>query len=225
MNTMARENELHVDSELAFFGKMSASISHDLKNCLAIINENAGLLEDLSLGAHRGIPLDPNHLQVLSEKVKKQVRRANSILTYMNRFAHSIDKSTQDVDLVDSIELMSALGERFAALQNVTLQAQLPDHAVKVFSAPYLLNHIIWLCLEAAIEAIGGNRTLLLTIDKTKDGAIVVFKPLKIVPGETVGLLNRQAEADGILKILGATVKAGATGEELILTIPYTMFS
>ena len=29
-----------------FFGKMSASISHEIKNALAIINENAGLLED-----------------------------------------------------------------------------------------------------------------------------------------------------------------------------------
>ena len=33
-------------SGLQFFGKVSASISHELKNVLAIINENAGLLED-----------------------------------------------------------------------------------------------------------------------------------------------------------------------------------
>ena len=35
------------DGGLFFFGKMSASISHELKNVLAIINENAGLAEDL----------------------------------------------------------------------------------------------------------------------------------------------------------------------------------
>ncbi len=206
---MTRENEFHLDAGLVFFGKMSASISHDIKNCLAIINENAGLLEDLCVGASQGMPLKPDHLQAVSEKIKKQVRRSNNIITHMNRFAHSIDKPTQNVDLVGSIDLMCALGERSAALQNVTLQAQLPDHAVKVFSAPYLLNHIIWLCLETAIRAIGDNRTLLLTIDKTKDGAIVVFKPLKIVPGETAGLLNRQVEADGILKILGCHSESG----------------
>lgn len=222
---MTRENEFHLDAGLVFFGKMSASISHDIKNCLAIINENAGLLEDLCVGASQGMPLKPDYLQAVSEKIKKQVRRSNNIINHMNRFAHSIDKPTQNVDLVGSIDLMCALAARSAALQEVTLQAQLPDHAVKVFSAPYLLNHIIWLCLEAAIRAIGDKRTLLLTIDKAKDGAIVCFKPLKIVPGETVELLNRQAEADGIPKILGATVKAGATGKELILTIPYEIGS
>ena len=39
---------------LQFFGRMSASISHEIKNVLAIINENAGLLEDFSLMADRG---------------------------------------------------------------------------------------------------------------------------------------------------------------------------
>lgn len=222
---MTHENELHIDEGLVFFGKISAAISHDLKNCLAVINENAGLLEDLSLGASQGIPLDPERLQVLSEKVKKQVRRANGILNYMNRLAHSIDRPAQDVDLVGSIDLMCALCARSAAHQNVTLQAQLPDHAVKVFTAPYLLNRIVWLCLETAIRTIGNSRILLLTIEKNKEGAMIGFKPTKIVPGETDGLLIRQAEADKLLKILGATVMVGATGEELILTIPYNLDS
>ena len=33
---------------LAFFGKVNASISHELKNVMAIIAETAGLLGDLS---------------------------------------------------------------------------------------------------------------------------------------------------------------------------------
>jgi len=218
---MTRENEIHLDAGLVFFGKMSASISHDIKNCLAIINENAGLLEDLCVGASQGIPLKPDHLQAVSAKIKKQVRRANNITTHMNHFAHSIDKPTQYVDLVGSIDLMCALGERSAALQNVTLQAQLPDHAVKVFTAPYLLNHIVWLCLEMALRAIGDSHTLLLTIDETKEVALIVFKPVKILPDAKGRLFHRQVEADTLLKELGASVTAGATGEELILTIPY----
>ena len=31
---------------LQFFGKMTASISHEIKNVMAIINESAGLLDD-----------------------------------------------------------------------------------------------------------------------------------------------------------------------------------
>jgi hypothetical protein len=41
--------ELLGETGLQFFGKMSASISHEIKNVMAIINENAGLLEDLTV--------------------------------------------------------------------------------------------------------------------------------------------------------------------------------
>ena len=44
------------ETSLQFFGRVSASISHELKNVLAIINENAGLLEDFTLMGDRGIP-------------------------------------------------------------------------------------------------------------------------------------------------------------------------
>ncbi len=59
---------------LQCFGSISASISHELKNALAIINENAGLLEDLSFMAEKGLPLDP----VEAEKFSCQHRQADS---------------------------------------------------------------------------------------------------------------------------------------------------
>jgi hypothetical protein len=40
---------------------MTASISHEIKNVMAIINESAGLLEDYSLMAEKGMPIDPDN--------------------------------------------------------------------------------------------------------------------------------------------------------------------
>jgi len=42
------------------FAKISAAISHEIKNTLSIINENAGLLEDYAQMAEQtgGLPLD-----------------------------------------------------------------------------------------------------------------------------------------------------------------------
>ena len=45
---------------LQFFGKVSASIAHEIKNVLAIINENAGLLEDLTFAARKERPSTRN---------------------------------------------------------------------------------------------------------------------------------------------------------------------
>ena len=61
------------DEGILFFGKVSASVSHEIKNVLAIINESAGLLEDFSLMAEQGIALDPVRLRTLSENIRKQV--------------------------------------------------------------------------------------------------------------------------------------------------------
>ena len=53
-------NESVIGEEgLRFFGTMTASISHELKNALSIINEGAGLLEDLAAMSARGMALDP----------------------------------------------------------------------------------------------------------------------------------------------------------------------
>lgn len=41
----------------AYFGKMAAAMSHELKNCLAIMNENNGLVQDFTHLARSGRPL------------------------------------------------------------------------------------------------------------------------------------------------------------------------
>ena len=47
------------DKGLRFFGKITASVTHEIKNALATINENAGLMTDYIEMAARGRPLEP----------------------------------------------------------------------------------------------------------------------------------------------------------------------
>ena len=51
------------ETGLQFFGEITASNSHEIKNILAIINENAGLLEDLALMYDRGAQIEPQRLK------------------------------------------------------------------------------------------------------------------------------------------------------------------
>ena len=71
---------------LQFFGKISASISHEIKNVLAIINENAGLLEDFTLMAEKGRPIDMERFKTVAGKIRGQVGRADGIVKNFNRF-------------------------------------------------------------------------------------------------------------------------------------------
>ena len=58
-------NRLLHEMELSFFGTISASVSHELNNVLSIINEYAGLLDDLVTADKKGIPFE-------NEKIKKE---------------------------------------------------------------------------------------------------------------------------------------------------------
>ncbi|MCJ7596564.1 MAG: sensor histidine kinase, partial [Desulfobacterales bacterium] len=76
------------EAGLQFFGKISASISHEIKNVMAIITESAGLMEDLTVLAEKGMPIDPQRLKTHAGKIMTQIRRADEIIKNMNRFSH-----------------------------------------------------------------------------------------------------------------------------------------
>ncbi len=67
---MAENENMLAQAGLRFFGKMSASATHEIKNTLAIINESAGLLEDLSLMAQKGQPMSIPRVNDISQTHK-----------------------------------------------------------------------------------------------------------------------------------------------------------
>jgi C4-dicarboxylate-specific signal transduction histidine kinase len=160
---------------LPFFAKISAAISHELKNVLAIINENAGLLEDLTLMADRGVPLDPARLKTMAEGVKKQIGRADTIIGNMNRFAHSADQTVAAVDLAQTIELVTAVTARFAVMQRIKIDLKLPDHPASLQTAPFFLMNLVWLCLEFAMSAAGDDKQIEVAAEAAQDGFRIRF--------------------------------------------------
>ena len=100
-----------------FFGEMAASVSHEIKNVLAIINENAGLLQDM-LGMHeKGMPLSPERLSRLAQSIARQVSRGDGIVKGMNRFAHSADDAKEKVDVGALVQFMTRLAGRLIGMQ------------------------------------------------------------------------------------------------------------
>ena len=172
---MGQEPDNTPQSGLQFFGKISASISHELKNVLAIINENAGLLEDLTLMADRGVPLDPARLNAMAAGVKKQIGRADTIIGNMNRFAHSAYQPVATVDLAQTVELAMAVTARFAAMQGIKINLKLPDNPVALQTTPFFLMNLIWQCLEFAMSAGGDQKQIEIAAEAAQDGVRIRF--------------------------------------------------
>ena len=207
------------EAAFKFFGKMIASISHEIKNVLAMINENAGLLEDYTLMAEKGKGIDPERLKTLAGKVKSQVQRADGIMKNLNRLAQTVDESSGCVDLNEALDLVTVLSSRFALVQGVTLDRKQPENPVKINTPPFLLQNILWLCLEFAMEVSGEGKKVGLVTEKTETGVRVKFTQLK-------GLTERPGErfpterAKALLQVLKACLAFDVEGGEIVLSLP-----
>ena len=202
-------------SGLQFFGKVSASVSHELKNVLAIINENAGLLEDLTFAARRGSPIDPDRLERTVQNFAKQIRRADEILKNMNRFAHSVDQFEAQVDLGDLAGLVAQLAGRKAAMGRILLETTPPSQPVVLTTNPFLVENPIWLTLECAIAATAAGGTIRLESEKTNDAVLLHVSGISDLAGSLPG--GMPAGHEDILAALGATMKPDIDGNRLTL--------
>jgi signal transduction histidine kinase len=200
---------------LLFFGKVSASISHEMKNVLAIINENAGLLEDLTFAARTGSPIDPERLNKMAGNFNKQIRRADTILKNMSSFAHSIDQFSAQVDLHELAKLVVNLAGRPAAMHKVVLETVQPPEPVHLITNPFLLENLVWLFLEYAVSVTGAGQTLTLTPEKTASG---VNLHIAAIDGLTEDFLDKIPAGYGeILAALGAGLVPDFANNQLTL--------
>ena len=206
------------EAGLQYFGKMSASISHELKNSLAIINEQAGLLEDFSLLAEKGRPIDPERMKGLAGKIIQQVRRADGIIKNMNRFAHSVDAPVKNVDLSEFLGFVVALSARLAALRGVTLVSVTQENPVEIATNPFILKNLLWLCLDFAMNWTGEEKNIRLTAEKAGSGARLRITQIRGLTKEaTDGFPTEQEKA--LLDILKAEIAAHAESGEIVITL------
>ena len=215
---MSAKPDIIAETGLQFFGRISASISHEIKNVLAIVNENAGLLEDLTLMADRGKPLDPARLKIMAAAVKKQVGRADVIIKNMNRFAHSIDQIITTVDLDQTIELVIALTDRFAAMRGVKVDLQLPSSPLTIPTAPFYLMNLLCLCLDFSMSASGDEKRVELVVEETENSVRIRFRRLAGLTEELLETFPSDREKN-LLDVLAANLTAEHGREEIALRL------
>lgn len=204
---------------LQFFGKMSATISHEINNALAIINENAGLLQDFTLMADKGMPLDPDRVNSLAGKVISQIRRAEGIVKNMNRFAHSVDEPVKRVDLGDFVEFVTILSGRFASMRGVSVEPKPAERPVMITTNPFLLENLIWICLDFAMDAAGEGNTIDIVTLETEHGAQIRFMKMKDLAKALPDKLPAEREK-ALLDVLRADLSIDSGVETIVINLP-----
>lgn len=156
------------------FAKISAAISHEIKNTLSIINENAGLLDDYAQMAEQtgGLPID--RVLTITSTIAKQVDRSNIIMKNLNRYAHSGDTSLAHANLKDTLFLIVALASRQAAMKEIIVTVDcLEDISIYTHLMP--LESLIYLTLLSLFEDCEGGNPLTVHGTEDKDNITVSF--------------------------------------------------
>lgn len=209
----------HPHSEgLRFFGAMTASISHEIKNRMAVINEQAGLLEDLVAMAARGRPMDPERLTRLADNLKTQVAMADDILRTMNRFAHSVDTLWREVDIADIPPLSAALSRRLASGRNLSVEVVPAEAPARAETAPFLLMNLIWACIEGLMAAGLENAAVAIETAPIGNGARMTLTA-PVPAGTWTDLIAAEPAAE-LVAALGVAAAVSADGQALTLELP-----
>jgi signal transduction histidine kinase len=167
---MSRTIDFSDNDDLAFFGKVNASISHELKNILAIISEAAGLLQDLTEIASKGQKIELEMLKTCSQDIVEEIQRGFATIKQMNKFSHSVDDPAKKVNLADVVDLMIALANFLSFASKVQFDPP-SEAAPMVLTCPIRLQNLIYRALVFAFESVGPEGQIGVAIQPQPDGS------------------------------------------------------
>jgi signal transduction histidine kinase len=190
------------DQGLAFFGRIAASVSHEIKNHLAVINEQSGLISDLlRMSENQGPPPASQRLYSLSLNIAEQIRKADLTVRTFGRFSHSVDQHSCPVDLCELVEIMAGVAGRLASAKGVSLGWSSASCPLDVITSPFLLEQLVFHCLEHVLAATEPGGELTLTVSAALDKAAIELRhsckglaPLTDSPG--LRLLKEELHAE-----------------------------
>lgn len=156
----------------AYFGRMGASISHDIKNCLAIMNENAGLMSDHLFMAQKGKPIDAERFSTIVQRIEKQIARADGIVKSLNAFSHSMDNPEQQIDLDEAVALALGLGARIIANKGIQINHTRAENTFYLSGSLFFSLFLIWSILENITENLASGAVLNISSKEEDDNQV-----------------------------------------------------
>jgi signal transduction histidine kinase len=160
---------------LDFFGRVTASATHEIKNSLAVLNEQSRLIQELlEAGGEGGGGAE--RLRELIGRVIARVEEADQTVRRLNAFAHSADLDRRAADAARSWEVIAPLFQRPAALAGCSLAAGPAPASAELACRPPVAQQAMWHCLEAAARAAEPGAEMSARVESRPGAAALVIR-------------------------------------------------
>lgn len=169
-------SELLRTQELAFFGRITANVTHELNNIISIIDQSAGLLGDLIAAVQFGRPIPEEKLQRISDNISTQSKRGFDFIKRLNTFAHTTDDPVKDFELIQLIENLVALTRRFADLKNVSLESRFAEGSIKIRNNPFQVQQAVFCCIDLALGVSEKDDSILVRCSRENAHAVITIR-------------------------------------------------
>jgi signal transduction histidine kinase len=213
-----KECELR-DRGFEFWGTITASLSHEMNNVFAIINELSGLLEDYSLASDRGKSIYPDKVKAATRRISEQVSRGRGLVRQLNRLAHTVDRERSPIDFNEDVETVATLCARLATLRRIGIETRLPDASPQLEGSAFDVQHMVFRCIDMAFEAGGQGDVVEIEVKPRDDGARLGVTNRMAVASVDELKAKRDSLAALVARMNGTVEAAIETGRPLGLAV------
>lgn len=215
-DTSARLHE----KDLVFFGKMGANITHEMRNVLSIIGENAGLMEDLIAVAGRKGP-DCDRLEKVASSIIRNVQKGTEVMQRFSRFAHAADEQVTPFDLTSLTENIAALARKPVTQAGCSLDIEIPNKPIPIMANSFRMQYAIYFSIQLISEISDSEKDKSVRVKLEKQGQVAVVSIIGYAASHGE-ISNRISSISAIMDEMKGSIQTSFTDGmlSLILSIP-----
>lgn len=203
-------HKLEYENKMASIGRLSAGIAHEINNPLAIINQKAGLIQDLFL--LKKMYAKDEKLLGLVEWILKEVNRCTAITMRLLSFARHMDKHISFVKVEKVFDEVLGLFGKEAEYRGITINVEVGNDIPLIESDRGKLQQVFLNLVNNAFAAMDKGGRLSVKVEREQPDFICI-----VVADNGCGI--PQEALDRIFEPFFSTKKKeGGTGLGLSIT-------
>ncbi len=210
------------DAGLAFMGKVVAAQTHEVTNAFSVINEMAGLQQDILQDAARGEPLDLLELERVSGKIREHVRRGDAVVRSINWIAHSADRLSAAFAVNEALERAVAAAEHWMRRRRARFALSLPEEGARLETRPFFFVYAVLLAADIVTPPAAGDQEI--SVSYTRDGDGITLVIANVGAGSSKIEATNLKKLNALVEAMGGALRRprdGGPAERIVIIVPH----
>ncbi len=165
-------HQVEYTSKMASIGRLAAGVSHEINNPLAIINENAGMIQDI-LSVTSDFPRKEKVLKNINS-ITRSVERCSKITHRLLGFAKRIDTQTEDIRLDELIKEVAGFMSRESMARNIKFIFENIESDIEIRSDRGQLQQVFLNIINNAVDAVDDGGVIRINIIRSSEEFVKV---------------------------------------------------